>query len=528
MALKFKPIEPVDVDIITEEPPKKQEPVTAKEVTHPASELDELVKKFSKVFDDAGDNRVHQIDAVVVACKELLKRRESIQEAFIETMCDVYKWITKRDFVKRMNKIKKANEEAANDDKMVDLPEVDKIEQYITDLYEIRYNVIANRYEIREHAAEKFDEINLFNIARRLRKRYVDVSVGFLKETIYSEFTPNFNPIEMYFKKLPAWDGTDYITQLSKYIMVYDNDRARFELHFKKMFVRIISAAFGASVNKRSLVLVGGQDAGKSTFTRWLCPTELKEYYTEDVNFSESTNGLRSLSENIFVVLDEIANMPRNDINTIKAIMSKDTIKVRLPYDRNFTMMKRRCSFIASTNEEEFLTDPTGNVRWIAFLLKDKGINWDYKKDIAIDNVWAQAYYLFKNGFPGELSKEELLENEEANMQFMVKTTEVELIPRFYERSNPDDPEALFWQATDFLHDINLRFEGARPNISLQGIGKTLKLLKYHRTSKRIKESGMSLWGYYVRLKNDTAKNIKHVTSYYKTDGSRINKDFEV
>jgi hypothetical protein len=156
-------------------------------------------------------------------------------------------------------------------------------------------------------------------------------------------------------------------------------------------------------------------------------------------------------------------------------------------------------------------------VRWIAFLLEGRGLNWNYKKDINIDNVWAQAYYLFTNGFDYQLSKDELEENERANMQFMVKTVEAELLPRFYEPTKPDDTEAMFWTATDFYEDLQKIYPQSKLNITLRGIGQALKLLRYIRMSKRIEKSSIPTWGYYVK-RTPTAKNEKVLTTYYKPD----------
>ena len=72
--------------------------------------------------------------------------------------------------------------------------------------------------------------------------------------------------------------------------------------------------------------------------------------------------------------------LSKKDINHLKSVMSKDEIKTRLPYDKRASVLKRRCSFVGSTNNEEFLSDETGNVRWICFAINS--INWDYSNNI--------------------------------------------------------------------------------------------------------------------------------------------------
>ena len=57
----------------------------------------------------------------------------------------------------------------------------------------------------------------------------------------------------------------------------------------------------------------------------------------------------------------------------------------------------RRANFIGSTNKDEFLTDETGSVRFVCIELIDK-LNFSYKTEMKIDDVWRQAYSLYKNG----------------------------------------------------------------------------------------------------------------------------------
>ena len=463
-------------------------------------ELDGIIKKFDKLFTDAGDNELKKRDVIYLSCADLLKLRESAREIFIDHFTTNLKWLKKRDFVTRMNKLSKKNAEDENDNQAVAIPEVDMIENYLSSMFEVRFNVISNKFEYKNaDNSEVFEELDEFVIARRLRKKHIDVSVSFIREIIKSDFTPAYNPIEDYFKKLLKWDGTDHIEKLASYIHVNEYDRERFKRHLKKMFVRIVAAAFGRSVNKRCVIFVGGQDSGKTTLERWFCPDALKAYYSEDVDFSNK-DGLISMGSNFMIIIDELANLPRNDLNQMKAVMSKDMIKVRLPYAHRDSLIKRRCSFLANTNEEEFLSDPTGNVRWIAFFIKDRGINWKYKDDIKIDDVWAQAYYLLNNGFYYDMDTNELEENERANIQFMTRTTELELIPRFYVKADKNEEGAMFWQATDFYNNLVEIFEGSRLNISLSQIGKALRSLRFIRVSKYNNENGISTWGYWIKF----------------------------
>ena len=165
--------------------------------------------------------------------------------------------------------------------------------------------------------------------------------------------------------------------------------------------------------------------------------------------------------------------------------MSRSQIKIRLPYDRNESILHRRCSFIGNTNEREFLTDPTGNVRWICFEIKD--INWDYHRDIDINKVWAQAYHLFETGeIRYDLTKEELKENELVNSAFKLQTEEMNYIRQHFSpvKQKGKNDEPIFLTSTQIAEKLmdktkhNIKFSSVR-------IGRALSNLNFEQTSRR-------------------------------------------
>jgi predicted P-loop ATPase len=85
----------------------------------------------------------------------------------------------------------------------------------------------------------------------------------------------------------------------------------------------------------------------------------------------------------------------------------------------------------------EFLTDPTGNVRWIPYEIS--GIDWNYSTEVNIDDVWRQAYILYKGGFACDVTADEVRENEEENRLFTMVTPEMELLMKHYSPGAKDD-----------------------------------------------------------------------------------------
>lgn len=371
-------------------------------------------------------------------------------------------------------------------------------EIYLESKYEIRLNVVNGRIEYREKESNlPFAELNEANIFRELHHSNIPLSIPKISILLQSDFVPKHNPFESYFERLGTWKKEtepDLIDKLCEYLPV--TDKERFRIQFKKWLVRCIACALEPNVfNKQVLVLVGeGQNTGKSTFCRWLCPPALNEYFTEYV--SQDKDGLIALSSNFLINLDELATLSKADINSLKSLISKDKISVRFPYAKRSSTQPRRANFIGSTNNDEFLVDETGNVRWQCFDLVE-AINFGYSKDIDINDIWRQAYSFYKDGFEYQLTAEEIKENEGANSKHLINTPEIELIYKYFQPASKDD--GIFKTATDILEYVASR----HLNIKLydRRIGKALKILGFVKLSNYTAEKGYSIKGYYVNEK---------------------------
>jgi len=373
----------------------------------------------------------------------------------------------------------------------------EKVEALINENFELRFNEVSNEIEFkcRYEKNSEFEVLNENNIYRFLQHNNIEFSMAKLTSLLRSDFVPRFNPFLNYFKKLSVWvsgSDVDYITKLCSYIPVKDTQR--FPVQFCKALVRTVACSLNDKIiNKQALILVHEeQNSGKTTFIRWLCPPSLDKYIAE--NISTDKDSLIALSDNIIINMDELATLSRAEINTLKSMFSKETIKIRRPYDKNATSAPRRASFFGSTNKAEFLTDETGSVRWLCFELTGK-INWDYKKDLNIDDIWRQAYSLYQNGFKYELTPDEIHENEIANRQYQVTTPELELIQKNYAPGSKEQHDA-FYQATDFLNNLTEKCPTARLN--LNNIGKALKIFGFERTSKRTDKYPIK--GYFIKF----------------------------
>lgn len=365
-------------------------------------------------------------------------------------------------------------------------------ENYLQDNYDFRNNIISLEIEISPKNKNKWTSCNENSLWLEIQKKSIKIALNSLIAILKSDFVPNYNPLINYFSSLPEWDKkTDFIKHFSEYVILEDGeDKAQFEYHFKKWCVRTVKCAtIDNYFNKQAFVLTddgNGQNIGKSSWCRFLCPSELSNYMAEDMSDDKDARIL--LCKNFLINLDELAALSRKEINQLKSYFSKAQINERLPYDRKNSIVQRVCSFIGSTNMTTFLQDETGSVRWLCFIIKK--IEWNYKNDFDINNLWTQAYALSKNiSYDETLTIEDIRQNEIRNEKFQIISPERDLIHKYFEiPKNIDDAE--FLSSTDMLHHINLYTSGIR--LSNVGIGKALKSIGYKRDKYK------QVWGYWV------------------------------
>lgn len=369
--------------------------------------------------------------------------------------------------------IKQVNKEVGQ------VSQITRIKDSIASKYDIRFNMVSLEVEYRiKDTSDKFKLLNENSLFIELLEKGFSLSINTLCALLKSDFINSYDPFEEYFMNLSAWDGTDFIENLANHIK--SKDQKAFNNHFKKWLVRVVACALLPDFyNKQALILIGEkQNSGKSTFCRFLCPPTLTKYIAENISTDKDSRIL--LAKNLLINLDELALMGKSDLNSLKAYFSKTMINERLPWGKNASIIARRCSFIGSTNQNEFLTDETGSVRWLCFEIES--INWDYKTSIDINNVYAQAYYLFKSGtFNYNLTGDEVKENEKRNKEFQVLTIERELLEKYIGNGTIVNE---FMTPTDIMQVIN-NATNNQFRINHVQIGKALKMLGYERTKHK-------------------------------------------
>lgn len=370
----------------------------------------------------------------------------------------------------------------------------DKVTNYLNQKYQVRYNEIALEFEIRTENGD-WEELNINSLFIELIQSGINITLNKLEILLKSHLIDKYNPIYNYFENLPKWNCENHIQKLANYITTTDNQS--FQKHFEKWLTRAVLCSLKKGyINKQCFVLFNTrQNSGKTSFLRFLIPTQLEKYYTEDIGIDK--DGLISLCKSMIINIDELSVMSKIDVNTLKSFISKNTINARLPYDRKSSLMHRTASFCGSTNRSDFLTDETGSVRWQIFEVLE--IDFNYSKEININQVWAQAYFnaFERKNYNPELTAEDIQENEKRNEKYKQVSLEQEIILTHFEKS---ENKIDFLTATDIMLAMNNAL-GVRLNIIK--IGKALTTLNY----ERIKHSKRQVYGYLIKRKIEESEN---------------------
>jgi hypothetical protein len=361
--------------------------------------------------------------------------------------------------------------------------QIDRLELFLSTRYVFRHNMVSGKLEFQYFGKKKWHVMNDFienSMLRECLKGRIKTNLSSLRNLLYSDFCELYNPFEDYFYNLPTYDEkTDYILELANTITTTKQDLWR--ECFKKWIVAMVGCVLDDKViNHTVIVFSGKQGLGKTTWVEKLVPRKLKEYLFSGTINPNNKDTLVQLSECMLINLDELENLNRSEIGSLKEIITKTQIRMRRAYGHNNETMPRRASFAGSVNTAQFLNDSTGSRRFLCFELE--GIQ--YQHEVDIDNVFSQALYLFKTGFRYWFDQEEIKNITENNEQYQLRSPEEELLLTWFE---PCDRE----NATHYLNASQIAAklaERAKITITDGTINKIGKALKKHNFTRLIRK----------------------------------------
>lgn len=362
---------------------------------------------------------------------------------------------------------------------------------FISSKYSFRFNVVTNFYEFAKKKKgtkklkwKKYDDRYKNSILLELMQEHIDLATD--KYNIFIEsidFSPDYNPFEEYFDKLKPYDKKkDYIKQIAA--TVKTDDTKRFRKTLERFLVGTLDCLLNSnSVNDVCLVFQSKQGAGKTRWMRSLLPVKYQDDYLYEGGIDTKNKDHNIyLSQYWFIHLDELEALKGNSIEAIKAYITRRMINERKAYGRYSTKFERRASFLGSVNADKFLSDMTGNRRWLVFNVKEI----DYMHGIDPDKLWAQVYELYKSGYKHWFDAEEIKEINAENEKFREVSTEEEVLLRYFDFSKKAKKakKGEYLSSTEVIQLVIANLPSFNNKI---GSAKMGKALSKHATDKKMK-----------------------------------------
>ena len=213
---------------------------------------------------------------------------------------------------------------------------------------------------------------------------------------------------------------------------------------FKKWFVAMVASwLLDDVVNQQMLILIGKQGIYKSTWLDALVPPELVRYRCRQsaTDFSDKDEQLRC-TEFGMVNFDEFDRLSGRDLDNLKSLITTPDVNVRAPYGTTKERRVRIASYCASGNKMQFLTDQTGNRRFLPFYVES--IDSPFEHKIPHRAMYDEAVRLIEGGkFEYWFSFDEIQQMSSYVEQFADHAPEEELIDVYFDvpRTAPDNPE---------------------------------------------------------------------------------------
>jgi predicted P-loop ATPase len=354
--------------------------------------------------------------------------------------------------------------------------------QTLTNLgYTFKLNDLDDTIEINNR---RLDDVVASTVRSQMRDEGYENMQAIEDSYVANAAKSHYHPVKDYLQNL-AWNGNDWIQTLAAFAndghppIQYTNGtfQSVFYVWVKRWLIGAVAKVFDQEQNPM-LVLDGTQNLGKSTFARWL-GSGMPNLFFEGAIRPDDKDYSRYLATSwIWEVAELGSTTRRQDVEALKNFLTMRYATFRKPYGKHPVTKPALSSFIGTINNETgFLTDTTGNRRYLSVKLID--LDWNYQ-DIDIHQLWAQAYALWNAGAESHrLLPEEILARDGVNSTYQVEDPYESWILKYYDV----DPDESKWrtttqEVTDLIQSKGVKGETRAVQMQLNRTLKTLGLTK--------------------------------------------------
>lgn len=285
----------------------------------------------------------------------------------------------------------------------------------------VRFNVLANyaeRHIVTVKGGKETVTIRRWTDAdEALSKEYIEQEFGIYSDKKHYDALRilfqerSYNPVLEILQNLPKWDGVERCEHfLTKWALADDTPYVHecSRLIFAGGIWRMMLP--GCKMDD-VIVLVGKQGGGKSSLIRFLA---LHDDYFGEIKTVEGDKATEQLAGKWVLEIPELAAFTRaKEVEAVKAFITRQKDSYRKPYDRNVDDRPRRCIFIGSTNNPNFLVDLTGNRRFYPVQTHSVGYDLFRHENECRDYIamcWAEALQKYEEGRMPNYANESLVD----------------------------------------------------------------------------------------------------------------------
>ena len=368
---------------------------------------------------------------------------------------------------------------------------IEKMMKYLNEKYDLRYNMVM---KYTEYVPKDKEWIGFQAVEPRVQKSLtlevqlagINVSIKDVRNFLESNFIKNYNPVEDFlFTCYDNWDGKDHIRALARTV---PTNNPHWEDWFYTWFLAMVEQwhnrtgrQYGNSV---APLLISKQGYNKSTFCRRLIPPQLQWGYTDNLILSEKRQVLQAMSQCLLINLDEFNQISAKvQQGFLKNLIQLPNVKYKPPYGSHVQEFPRTASFIATSNMDDILTDPSGNRRFIGIELTgpiDVSVRPNYQQ------LFAQAEKAIWNGEKTYFDAEQTALIMENNRRYQ----QIDPVMQCFSESftpTEDENEGTFMTAAAIFSELKAKYGASLEAKSLLSFGRCLKNidgLKRKRTMK--------------------------------------------